>query len=211
MSSYVVVGGNGNMGMRYRAILTSLGHHVYVDDVGMKKYAIPYEKINGVVIATPTNTHFEIIKKYHNINSSWPILCEKPISKNMDEIIDLCNMPGLKLTMVNQYCWGSKLVPVLVKNKMSVWDFIHSGKDGLHWDCINIIGMHEDKTIPVVLRRASPRWTCVINGKILTLDDVDRGYYDMIAGWLNSDHNHSDLSYIYKSHNRVIQYIRGQK
>lgn len=213
MSSYIVVGGKGNMGIRYTSILMSLGHDVYVDDVGMEKDVIPYDKINGVVIATPTDTHYEIIKKYHNLNASWPILCEKPISKNLDDVMELCEMPDLELTMINQYAYAAQFVPVSVKNKMSTWDFVHSGKDGLHWDCINIIGLHEDASIPVLVRRASPNWTCIINGKILSLDDIDRGYYEMIEDWANQSNGslfdmrqYSDVSYIIKSHKRVKNY-----
>lgn len=209
MSSYIVVGGFGNMGLRYGAILRSLGHDVIVDDLELCEDATD-KHIAGIIIATPTDTHYKLILEYHKKYPMVPILCEKPISKNMEEVEFLINIPDLNLTMVNQYANASTLLLPTIKNRMSMWDFVHSGKDGLWWDCINIIGLHDDESVPVVLRNKSPNWTCVINGKVLTLDDIDTGYYEMIEDWIfQKPRNWNDMAYILKSHKRVIQYIEA--
>ncbi|MDF3820170.1 Gfo/Idh/MocA family oxidoreductase [Leptospira sp. 96542] len=53
-----------------------------------------------VIIATPTKTHFEILKSVVNIKTVKAILCEKPISHDLSEaseMINLCDQNQIKL------------------------------------------------------------------------------------------------------------------
>src|SRR5687767_13647152 len=87
--SVLVIGASGSMGKRYQAILSSL----QIDYVPMDKMHLPYAidhqaaKSEGIIIATPTETHVDFIK--HLSQFKVPILCEKPIVKNLEALTDL--------------------------------------------------------------------------------------------------------------------------
>jgi len=74
------------MGRRYGAILKYLGHEVVGIDIGNK---IP-KNLDLAIVATPTDTHFEICKALSKKHYTY--LCEKPISKNPKEIETLIRM-----------------------------------------------------------------------------------------------------------------------
>ena len=72
-----VYGGDGNMGRRYMYILKFLGVDCY--SIDKKNDNIFQEDTDGIIVATPTDTHYEVlwnIKKY-----GLPILVEKPLTK----------------------------------------------------------------------------------------------------------------------------------
>ena len=50
--------------------------------------------VDGVVIATPTDTHFEIARSY--LESGIPVLVEKPISRNFHEVKMLIELAKMK-------------------------------------------------------------------------------------------------------------------
>ena len=195
----IVVGYRGNMGRRYTAILDSLDHPWFgIEDMGvhwdnqMKSpvsglHAIKY---HSVILCTPTETHMAMIKKYKNLN--LPFLCEKPISFNLEDVQYIADK-NLPVAMVNQYkSLGGK-------GGATYYNFYNSGKDGLEWDCINIIGMASQQK--AFIQNNSPTWECSINGKKLTLEDVNDGYVEMIRSWLKNQE--MDHTYIVEAHKRV--------
>lgn len=197
--SEILVGAKGNMGRRYFAILRHLGVRAYQVDLGDP---IPdFSDVNGVIIATPTDSHYSDIKKYASLGV--PILCEKAITKNPDELKEILDM-DLKLAMVNQYEFmfpkatkHQKKLPPLSPFR-SHYDYWNSGKDGIEWDCINIIGMSKDK--PALYNR-NPIWNCLINGRRLNIADMDKAYIAMIEKWL--DKRYENKEYIEKTHKKV--------
>ena len=83
----------------------------------------------------------------------------------------------------------------------SYWNYFNSGKDGLKWDCIQIIGMAEKKPL---LKNDSPTWTCLINGYEVERDSIDRSYIRMIEHWLeNPRWNYDNLLTIHK---KVVEF-----
>lgn len=208
-------GGAGNMGKRYQAILLHQGvkYHIIDPEHG---YNEPYDIFpDGIIIATPTETHFDLILDCHGQFPDVPILCEKPISKEYDEIKELVNTDGLNLTMVNQYEYAIYCKPQTLKNGMTFYDFYNSGKDGILWDVINIVGLHKNKSNPVLIANNSPFWTCSIDGRILDITDVERGYHYMIDCWISSlewtdqekivQKIQKDKEYILEAHRRIFK------
>lgn len=196
----VVFGHKGNMGRRYTAILDLL----FVKWIGceaedFKKFKCP-EDTQGVIIATPTETHLDIIKK---MPVGMPILCEKPICKDIKALEELLKRPQLNLRMIDQYRYAMKLSQHEInQSKITFWSFYNSGKDSLPWDCINII--RDSDKLPV-LKNTSPRWECSIDGIKLNLNDMNEAYIEMIRDWLYYKSNNHE--YILKSHKNVERYI----
>lgn len=187
-SNILVVGGNGGMGKRYRAILNYLGVNHESIDIG----DLATKPFDGVIIATPTSAHNSHIKHYSKFGA--PILCEKPISKSLTDLektLTNCNVP---LQMVSQY-------DHLVDDKsegITSYDYFKSGADGLTWDVINIV-YHARGA--VWIDNKSPIWSCVINGKTLNIREMDQAYVEMIDQWCQSPRD--DKERIYKAHEKV--------
>lgn len=193
------------MGQRYSTILNKLGHDVFGADkeLALTLQAIKVmgdKSIEGVIIATPTNTHLDAINLFSYYMPHMPILCEKPI----DIAYDFRNWGDRPLTMVNQYKY---LVDDPDRIGLTYYNYFNHGKDGMAWDCINIIGMANDD---LVIKEDSARWTCYINGQRLDLRDMDLAYIRMIKDWLANPQGNRD--YIQRAHQRVIECLEeGEK
>ena len=178
------------MGRRYSAILNYLNipfRGIDKDDV------IINDNYKGVIIATPTETHVALAEFYSELK--MPILCEKPIAKNLEGVERALKCE--KLTMVNQYEY---LVKKGARGETH-YNYWNSGKDGAGWDCINIIGL-SNGPLPRISNR-SPIWKCQINGHELNIKDMDTAYCRMIEDWVKRpDANNHE--YIERAHLRVL-------
>ncbi len=192
----LVVGSKGSMGRRYGAILTSLGIEWEGIDIGEK----PTTDFDGVIICTPTHLHINDIEYFA---TDAPVLCEKPLSDNYGMVKNICRMAraqGWSLRMVNQY----EYLTHPTSSGPSIYSYYNHGRDGMAWDCINIIGLSSG---PVHLSEGSPVWNCVINGHPLKLSDMDSAYIKMIQSWVYGDHDNID--YILKAHEKVKNYLEA--
>jgi hypothetical protein len=184
----------GGMGRRYRAILESLGHEVGGEDrQNLLNFSLA--DADAVIIATPTRTHAHVLMQVKDCGK--PILCEKPISKSItvaDEVLWELRKAGARLEMVNQY---AELDPA--GDGPTTYNCYRHGDDGLYWDCISLIRLARG---PIELREDSPTWQCTLNGRQLTLGDVDAAYLRMIDRWLR-DPTRGDYNELMQAHNKV--------
>jgi hypothetical protein len=88
----LVIGSNGRMCRLYAAIVRYLGHEVapHDTDTGPIPNRAKYEK---AIIATPIDSHYEYCKWLAERKCDF--LCEKPISKNVDEVREIACMCDL--------------------------------------------------------------------------------------------------------------------
>lgn len=187
----LLLGNKGGMGRRYSAIMRHLGIPFVGIDQGEP---VPGTKYSGVIVATPTETHYDIVRLYRHLDI--PILCEKPISRRIDHVRELVETTRY-LTMVNQYEW-------LIDSDSegdTVYNYWNSGKDGPQWDCINIIGLAKK---PARISNKSPIWHCAINGHTLNIKDMDMAYCRMIDAWAKRPTS-ENRDYIIRAHSRVLQ------
>lgn len=180
--SILIVGADGNMGKRYARILDYLGKSWTGVDVGTSPEEIEArgKEAHGYILATPTDTHLELIEKYSL--SGKPILCEKPISKDLARMRTLfadLRKRQTDLTMVMQYSWLTRSRSI----GWSYYNYFKHGNDGLVWDCIQIIGLARGR---IDLEDDSPVWRCRINGHSLKIADMDAAYIRFIQDWLGS-------------------------
>lgn len=199
--SYLIIGANGSMGQRYQAILKHLGKTVVCADV-----ETPLEKVlnaadwaDGVILATPTETHYDYLR-WLAPQIDPPILCEKPVTKSMDELhllFDLLIDQRTNFTMMLQY-------QMLDSDKVgsSNYNYFRTGKDGLIWDCFQVIALARG---PVHVDNTSPIWTCRLNGKALSLSDMDKAYVDFVAQWIERPGH--DLAWLMDMHQKVNNYL----
>ena len=178
--SVVLLGSEGSMGKRYQSILEYLDveHECFDIDADMDDIEAAVIESDGIIISTPTEAHVGYIRKF--IDYKKPILCEKPITKNILSIRGLlaeihyckCNF-----TMMMQY---KELVDPSDSGP-SYYNYFRTGNDGLIWDAIQIIGLAKDD---VRVSNDSPIWKCMINGRKLSLADMDLAYIKYVRRWL---------------------------
>jgi hypothetical protein len=193
-----IYGYNGNMAKRYRAILHELGHTVGGIDIEDQEYGFAHEDADAYIVATPTAGHIDDL--YALEFCGRPILCEKPITKDIEELevlLEDFKKSGTKLQMVSQYDY---LIDD-ISTGHTVYNYFKSGGDGLAWDCINII-KHAKGIISI--RNNSPIWTCKINGQKLNISQMDAAYIEMIADWLGNP-DRTDFNGILRAHKKAAE------
>lgn len=196
----LLVGYKGNMGQRYGKILDFHGvkwEGVDIGDTYLTQMKLA-EKASGVLIASPTPAHINHLHRFAHMGK--PVLCEKPFTKDLAalrEILELYNKTRTPLSMVFQY---DELVPEGTKGP-SWYNYFRTGKDGLIWDCIQIIALAKQ---PPKLAAMSPVWDCTINGFRLSLGDMDDAYVKNVKRWLDGDY--MKLTRIYDAHLKTAQF-----
>lgn len=180
-SPILLVGAAGNMGQRYQAIFRYLKIEYYAVDILQTPNEIRElaKESSGVLIATPTDTHAKLVDLV--MMARKPIMCEKPITKNIPElkrILKDCTKNQVPFRMINQY---KILTAGPYRSGVSYYDYFKHGNDGLEWDCIQVIQL--SKTAPH-LSENSPIWKCAINGHNLSLQHMDMAYIEYVRHWL---------------------------
>jgi hypothetical protein len=190
------------MGQRYWAILNGLNCVFSGNDLdrtpNMFMNSDYLKSLHGIIIATPTETHIPLIHDIVALRKDIPILCEKPLStdiKKLKRFMAFAKNQNLNITMVNQY----KYLRRYKKRKdVTIYDYFKTGSDGLYYDCISIIALAEGS---IRLYNRCPIWTCIINGRKISLSDMDKAYYDMVLDW--GKNLKGDLQYILDAHEKV--------
>ena len=188
----LLVGHRGNMGRRYAAILDCLG----VNWIGTENLAEDYPNsisvhdrfldtiFSHIIVATPTDTHTSILRYLHTFPG--PVLCEKPITKDVNYEMVLPYYPN-NLFMVNNYNFIEFHNDQQNDYNITWYDFYNSGKDGLAWDCLQLIVL--DNGGMLQFKNESPVWSAGIDGLKIVRDSIDRSYVKMIDAFIsNRDH-----------------------
>lgn len=188
------------MGRRYVSVLNHIesAWSGYDARYGKEFNLADAAEYDSFVIATPTKSHAEWIEKLADFGK--PIFCEKPITKNIEELeylLELCEQRGARLYMASQY---SELVDGNDTGN-SMWNFYNSGQDDLPWDCIQIIGLSRGT---VLLNDASPIWKCVINGQSIDKAKMDWAYVENMKNFLLGYDGPDILSW----HKKVMRFAK---
>lgn len=187
------------MARRYRAILNHLNIYNSGIDIGHTVHEKDLECAEGIIICTPTERHIDDILFYSRYKV--PILAEKPITKDvnrLDKFVEFCREKQVNIQVVNQYCFCGNTLGYGPTD----WDFYNSGKDGLEWDLISVIGLANGK---IKLANKSPIWRCHINGNKFDIGNMNHAYLSMISKWIEKPE--SNLEFIISSTRKVQKLI----
>lgn len=199
-----LIGSDGSMGTRYQAIFNHLNeNYVPLDRSRHSEESILSQAAaaDRILICTPTHTHLHYLRNL--LPTRKPILCEKPVTKDLEALRDLhlfCSRGGFTYQMVMQY---KELALADTVGRWSSYNYFRHGNDGLAWDCTQTIALANG---PVELKETSPVWECVINGQALNIRDMDWAYVSMIKRWLK-DELTMTMDEILKIHEKVANYI----
>ena len=190
------------MGRRYQAILNHLGERFVCFDkehsVGEIQKAV--DTCDRIIIASPTDTHAYYLSCF--LMSRKPILCEKPITKDISELealISFCKDNDVSFTMMMQY---QELLNEGSVGETTVYDYFRTGPDGFPWDAFQPVALAQDA---VIIDNKSPIWCCVINGQYLSFSSMDRAYVSFVRDWLCGRVT-TDLDTYLKWHKKVEAY-----
>lgn len=196
----LLIGSQGSMGQRYSAILEHLKQPFEgVDRDHSSRDIIDRARDCGrIILAVPTEIHGSLLKRL--IPLKKPILCEKPVvhsTAELQNIFGQLERYNTHFTMMFQY---SELVGYPHRRKgHTEYNYFRSGKDGLVWDCLQIIALANDT---IELKNTSPVWKCVINGTKLDLSTMDAAYLSFVNKWITNKHNQK-LSDLMKFHKKT--------
>lgn len=195
----LLIGSKGSMGKRYQAILKYLDvAHLLCDKNHSQEQILDLAlKADNIILATPTETHLDFL--FELIPLGKPVLCEKPIVKDVKElekILKFIEVKNAKFSMMNQY----KLLDCPWSEGDSFYNYFRHGSDGLLWDCIQIIGLARGK---VTIGQSSPLWTCQLNGKKIESSWMDWAYVQYVENFLKGEYQ--DLKEIKRAHEKVVE------
>lgn len=201
--SILIVGAQGSMGKRYQCILNYLEKPFecvdqYDELRDIKKIA---QRSSGIIIATPTDTHVKYIREF--LPYQKPILCEKPITKDISELKalqDEITESKTPFRMMFQY----EILADTNRLGASRYNYFRHGNDGLVWDCLQIIGLARGE---IKLAETSPVWSCGINGKTLNLAHMDAAYIAYVQRWFFKPDD--SLLKILQVHEKTAEYNNG--
>lgn len=169
--------GHGSIGKRYSAILDYLNQPYRIKEIND-----PYDfsGITKVIIASPTDQHGSHCYLANEVD--LPFLCEKPLTKNpieAEEISRNC-MNGF---VVNNYAH------ILSENiEMIDYDFFNTGKDGLIWDCCQLVYLAYLKKAKLSLKRESFYWSLQTERRDVSYREIEWSYLRMIKDFLIGDY-----------------------
>ena len=194
-----IIGADGSMGKRYQTILRYLDQaHVCADKNHSKDQIMDMAMASdSIILTTPTDTHVDYL--FELVPLKKPILCEKPISKNMkdlDSVLAFIKCRNDKFSMMNQY----KLIDCAWSEGESYYNYFRHGSDGLLWDCIQIVGLARGK---VTLGQSSPMWQCMLNGRKLESSWMDWAYVQYVDDFLHG--KYQDINEIRNTHEKVVE------
>jgi hypothetical protein len=201
--SILIVGAHGSMGKRYQAILKYLNREYHCVDKENSAQDIQFmaARSSGIIIATPTDTHVKFVREFLPFRK--PILCEKPVTKDIGELRHLrdeIKESGTPFRMMYQY----EILGDTLRNGASRYNYFRHGSDGLVWDCLQIIGLARSE---VKLEETSPVWSCMINGRALQFSHMDAAYIAYIQRWLHRPDD--SLLKIVHAHEKTAEYKNG--
>lgn len=205
--SILIIGSQGSQGLRYQSILDYVGEDYLLRDVGFNEISddgLHLGAVDGIIVATPTNTHTKIIREL--LKFRIPILCEKPICKDMEELeilFEEIEKTKTPFSMVHQY---KRLVTPTLDDAVSTYNYFKHGNDGLIWDCLQIIGLANGV---VDLSDESPIWKCQINGQKLDIAQMDGAYLEEIELWLNGESY--SLEYLFRIHQKTADFSKTKE
>lgn len=203
--SVLIIGSEGSMGKRYQSILNHkfVSYSCYdpkTNDVTELKPLL--ESATHFIIAAPTASHLILCKTLAPYQK--PILCEKPVTRSLWELELILNgmiTNKCPFTMMLQY---SKLTQAEDKGK-SWYNYFKHGPDGLIWDCMQIIALAKDE---IEVKEDSPVWDCGLNGRKLSLGDMDWSYIHAVEDFLDAKYIPSEE--IFKIHRKVAEHEARQ-
>ena len=199
----LIIGSKGNMGRRYVAICKYLGHEVVECDLHNDAAIMDNPpKVDRCIIATPLY--------WHTNWCSWcvlnkiPFLCEKPISKiieNIKALNKICDDNRVDGRMVCNWMFLACPERLIIGKENIYFDYYNTGKDGF-WDLIQPVYIAKE----FIFNNESPIYKCSINENHYSQLHFDKSYLIMIHDWIAESKYIWSLGDAIKAHEKLMEW-----
>lgn len=187
----LVIGGLGSIGKRYRAILDYLGvKNICHDTANPTGYrhglmdVLREEKFTHAIVASPTPTHYRYCMEL--IGLKIPFLCEKPLSADLDQCKKIRDDAASRRVKGHVVCNYKFLMERYnVKHKPRYYNFYNTGRDGVEFDCCQLIYLNPD----ITLCNTYPVWTLRTDMGDMSYAIMEHQYVVMLKDWLSGGKN----------------------
>jgi hypothetical protein len=170
----LIIGNEGSTGKRYEKIIRSLGHQITGYDIKELGHTIP--NCDRAIIASPTLTHIHYARYCQERRIHY--LVEKPACSS---VYDVDEMTGC---MVNNWCFVFDHITLLPGSHKIFYRNNYTGTEGYWFDTCQL-HILSDRTGSIIKRRGG--FDTTIDGRVVTLKDIEDSYVRMIKSWLNDD------------------------
>lgn len=191
----LIIGSKGNIGRRYVSIMQTYNIDGYEYDIINIKESVHdlIDKSTHVLIATPPESHVHYINLA--LSKGKYVLCEKPISYNLDDIKYLHNHPNKdKLNMVCNWIFLPQYDIILQPNSYTIeYNWFYYGKNA--WDLIQPLYLSHTFTY-----HSYPLFSVKVDNEMFTQQDFNYSYLKMIKAWLGKRELLWGIDDIEKSH-----------
>ena len=177
----LLIGSEGSIGKRYQAILRHLSIEYQCFDPVLGQMEPDWNDVDKVLIASPTDTHYYWCQR--SLDKGIPFLCEKPVSKNVEEVSAIasrCKLTGIDGRMVCNYKF------VLGRKKPIVDDYFRTGGDGVYWDLIQLLYLNPE----LKFYTKCPIWTLITEHDVIRYGNLENSYVAMIISWVGGHNDH---------------------
>jgi len=178
----LLIGGNGSIGKRYRAILDYLEYPYQIFEVHDHFEDLDHASIKRALICSPTPKHLEHASMVARLEI--PFLCEKPTSKDLFEAQEIAKLPNG--FVVNNYAYAVPFQPGQT-NQTLAYDFYNTGKDSLVFDVCQLVYLSYLRAYSLSVRKRSFHWSLVLNGKEIPYKHIELSYLWMLQDFLHGN------------------------
>lgn len=203
----LIIGAAGQIGTRYRHVLNYLGRGFISHDINFIQDTLPREvfithkllkdwRHLPVLVCTPSHTHYKTVKRLMDLGYT-KFLVEKPVfteGTHYYEALDW-RLDGISIHAAMNY----KELDDKTSEGFTVYKNFYAGKEKTKWNLFQPVALARGD-IEIDLR--CPIWTCYLNGKKISLEQINQSYLEMIKKYLSNDHRCVTLSeahdYFYK-------------
>jgi hypothetical protein len=210
----LILGSMGNMGKRYRAILKMLRIEHFTFDKADGQALEPRRsqliaKALKIIVATPTHDHVRTLELIDAVATNKPrVLCEKPITKKLEEFEQLRSFRNLELFCVNQYAHLPEYETFRSSQGRTYYNYFRHGDDGLGWDCFQLFNLANGS---IAINESSPIWKCRINGVQINPTNMDWAYVRMIQDFLGPMNRVWDLFIAEVISKKVVRWMAEEQ
>lgn len=184
MKKIMLIGSEGSIGRRYKAVLKYLGVDVKCYDIkpGVDVESCVNDDCDGFIVAAPTSSHVSWCRNL--LIYEKPILCEKPLGVNVLEVEELSKYAGANefISVVDNWV---HMLQVKGKTNLDLkYRNFHTGNEKLSWNLAQPIYLTKDGNLELFLDFPHLIISNVTKEKSYDAADVEHSYIQMIQYWL---------------------------
>ena len=193
MGKTAIIGSRGSIGKRYSCIFDYLGEpYIGYDVCGPfnKEAVIRFvldNEITRALICVPTDVHYDYCRILSMMGVDYMV--EKPLTKSPQEAEELANLAEKHRVNSHIVCNYKILLDDLKrhgknqKKTFTEYNYFNTGKDGLLWDCCQLIMLNPE----IEIYTDSPIWILKCGDSYVDYRMVELSYLTMIRYWLDGN------------------------